>query len=117
MQFFGSRFLGIFGARTAALGAAALVLGGCALYKVDVAQGNLITAEMKQQLQLGMTQRQVRFLLGSPMVQDAFHPERWDYVYVLRRGNGDTTQEQLRLTFDGDRLKQVSPPLTGVSGG
>lgn len=87
------------------------VLGGCALYKVDVAQGNLITAEMKQNLKLGMTQRQVRFLLGSPMVQDAFHPERWDYVYLLRKGNGDTTEDRLRLTFSGDLLTQIAPPL------
>lgn len=97
--------------------ATSLALGGCALYKIDVAQGNLITPEMKQQLQIGMTQRQVRYLLGSPMVQDAFHPERWDYVYLLRRGNGDTTQEQLRLTFDGDRLTQISPPLAPKAGG
>ena len=95
------------------LGASAFVasgLGGCALYKIDVAQGNLITDEMKQNLKLGMTQRQVRYLLGSPMVQDAFHPERWDYVYMLRRGNGDTAQEHLRLTFTGDRLTHISPP-------
>lgn len=92
----------------------AVALGGCALYKVEVAQGNLITAEMKQNLKLGMTQRQVRFLLGSPMVQDAFHPERWDYVYFLRKGNGDTAQERLRLTFNGDRLTQIAPPLNNT---
>lgn len=99
-----------------ASGAAISTLGGCALYKIDVAQGNIITAEMKQGLKLGMTQRQVRYLLGSPMVQDAFHPERWDYVYRLRKGNGDTTQERLRLTFSGDRLTQISPPLASASG-
>ena len=113
MRFLRSIWLGF------ALGASALAvstLTGCALYKIDVAQGNLITAEMKQGLKLGMTQRQVRYLLGSPMVQDAFHPERWDYVYLLRKGNGDTTQEHLRLTFSGDRLTQVAPPLANASG-
>lgn len=95
----------------------AVSLGGCALYKVDVAQGNLITAEMKQNLKVGMTQRQVRFLLGSPMVQDAFHPERWDYVYLMRKGNGDTIEERLRLTFNGDRLTQIVPPLNNNTPG
>lgn len=94
-----------------AWGLATSALGGCALYKIDVGQGNLITAEMKQNLRLGMTQRQVRYLLGSPMVQDAFHPQRWDYVYLLRKGNGETAQERLQLTFSGDRLTEVSPPL------
>ena len=111
MRIFGFGILRIFGV------AVMSALGGCALYKIDVAQGNLITPEMKQQLQVGMTQRQVRFLLGSPMVQDAFHPERWDYVYLLRKGNGDTAQEHLRLTFSGDRLSQISPPLASASGG
>lgn len=112
MRFLRSTFMAT---ALAACGMALVALGGCVLYKIDVAQGNLITAEMKQGLKLGMTQRQVRYLLGSPMVQDAFHPERWDYVYLMRKGNGDTTQEHLRLTFSGDRLTQVSPPLASGS--
>ena len=54
---------------------------------MDVQQGNLLDAEQVDQLEVGMTRSQVRFLLGTPMVVDSFDPDRWDYVYSLRRGH------------------------------
>lgn len=52
-------------------------------YRADVHQGNLITSEMVLQLEKGMTQPQVQFLLGIPLLRDQFHPYRWDYIYYL----------------------------------
>ena len=74
--------------RSALFIVASLYLGGCAIYKIDVPQGNVLTSEMRQNLKPGMTKRQVRFVLGSPAVIDPFHPERWDYIYSLRKGGG-----------------------------
>lgn len=83
------------------------LLSACAVYRVDVPQGNILTAEMKQNLKPGMSKRQVRFLLGSPALVDPFHPDRWDYVYRLQKGDGEVTQERLSLTFVDDRLEKI----------
>ena len=70
-----------------------LLLAGCSsipslLYKIEIQQGNVITQEMVNKLKPGMTRSQVRFALGSPMISDAFHENRWDYVYRLeQKGN------------------------------
>jgi outer membrane protein assembly factor BamE len=63
-----------------------LLLAGCSsvpslLYKIDIQQGNVITHEMLEKIKPGMTRAQVRFVLGSPVISDAFHGNRWDYVY------------------------------------
>ena len=55
-------------------------------YRMDVEQGNVVTPEQRAQLQLGMGRREARFVLGSPLVKDPFHTDRWDYVYSLRDG-------------------------------
>ena len=100
--------------RTAALLVAVFALSGCNTastlwnnpgeylpnflkpYRADVHQGNLVTSDMVTQLEKGMTTAQVQFLLGIPLVQDQFHPNRWDYVYYLLRG--DDTRQLRRLT-------------------
>ncbi|MES2182255.1 MAG: outer membrane protein assembly factor BamE, partial [Pseudomonadota bacterium] len=53
-------------------------------YKLDVQQGNVVTSKMLLQLRPGMTKSQVRFIMGTPLIQDSFHDKRWDYVYQLR---------------------------------
>jgi outer membrane protein assembly factor BamE (lipoprotein component of BamABCDE complex) len=63
----------------------ALIAGCNLLYKQDIPQGTLLSAEMLAALKPGMTRRQVRLLLGSPPVVDTFHPERWDYVYSVSK--------------------------------
>jgi outer membrane protein assembly factor BamE len=66
--------------------AAALLLGGC-VYRVDIQQGNLVEPENLEKVDVGMTRSQVEFLLGTPMVADSFHQDRWDYpYYYLTRG-------------------------------
>jgi outer membrane protein assembly factor BamE len=89
----------------------ALVVTGC-VYRMDVQQGNLLDAEQVDQLEVGMTRSQVRFLLGTPMVIDSFDPDRWDYVYSLRRGRSrDVTKRHLVVWFEGDKVVRVEEPI------
>ena len=77
------------------------------VYKIDVEQGNLVDQEMIDQLQRGMSRRQVRFIMGSPLVEDTFNPDRWDYPYVIRNGQDVIREAQVSLFFDGDTLKSI----------
>jgi len=89
-----------------------ITLSGCGIipgvYKIDVQQGNVVTQDMVDQLRPGMTQRQVRFIMGTPLIQDTFHPERWDYLYSLKSGRSDRVQERISLNFDDNRLVGLS---------
>lgn len=76
-------------------------------YKMDIRQGNYVTPEMREKLKLGMTRSQVRYVLGTPMVSDAFHGNRWDYVYRLEQGGEIVEKQNLTLYFDGDNLVRV----------
>ncbi len=74
-------------------------------YRPDVQQGNVVTREMADQLRQGMTREQVRLLLGTPVLNSAFHADRWDYVYYLKRGKGtEVQQRRLTLHFADNRL-------------
>lgn len=81
------------------------------VYRINVEQGNLVTQEMVDQLKPGMTRRQVRFIMGTPLVEDSFNRERWDYPYVMRRGDEVLRESQVTVYFDGDRLTSVSGEL------
>jgi outer membrane protein assembly factor BamE len=87
------------------------------VYKIDVEQGNIITQEMADQLKPGMSRRQVRFILGTPLVEDPFNQSRWDYPYVKRNGQTILDESRLTVVFDGDSLQTVSgdylPPAWG----
>ncbi|WOJ96570.1 outer membrane protein assembly factor BamE [Congregibacter brevis] len=78
------------------------------VYKIDIEQGNLVTQEMIEQLQPGMSRRQVRFIMGSPLVEDTFQPDRWDYPYVIRNGPDIIREAQVRIFFEGDSLVDVT---------
>lgn len=83
-----------------ALGLAALA--GCSfpgVYKIDIQQGNVVTQDMIDQLKPGMTRRQVRFIMGNPLIVDTFHPNRWDYLYSIQPGGGQRQQERMSLYF------------------
>jgi outer membrane protein assembly factor BamE len=87
--------------------ALSMVLGACA-YRMDIQQGNRLDEETVAQVQEGMTRKQVRFLLGTPMIEDPFHAERWDYVYFLKPGRQRTTQEHhLIVYFTGDVVARI----------
>lgn len=77
-------------------------------HRVDVRQGNYVDQEMVARLKKGMTREQVRFALGTPLVTDVFHADRWDYVYIFRPGRGEPQQRVLSVFFDGDKLDRVS---------
>jgi outer membrane protein assembly factor BamE len=71
-------------------------------YRPDVQQGNVVTKEMVDQLAAGMTRDQVRFLLGTPALVSVFHQDRWDYVYLLKRGKGSEVQSRRMTVFFKD---------------
>ena len=74
-------------------------------YRPDVQQGNVVTKEMVDQLAAGMTRDQVRFLLGTPALVSVFHQDRWDYVYLLKRGKGSEVQSRrLTVHFKDNRV-------------
>ena len=84
---------------------AALVLSGCNfIYRQPVFQGNLLDKANVEQLKPGMTREQVISLVGTPVLADPFHQQRWDYVATERRGHGDTQVKNLTLWFEGDAL-------------
>ena len=78
------------------------------VYKIDVEQGNIVTQEMADQLKPGMSRRQVRFILGTPLVEDTFNQDRWDYPYVKRNGNNILSEARLTVFFEGDSLVNVT---------
>ncbi len=92
---------------------ASLWLGGCwfpgsrLVHKIDVQQGNVLTQDDINLLEPGMTRRQVQFIMGSPMVADVFHQERWDYIYRLKPGYGDVTEDRVSIFFDGNSLERI----------
>ncbi len=77
------------------------------VYRIDVEQGNIVTEEMADQLKPGMSRRQVRFILGTPLVEDTFNENRWDYVYVKRNGLDILSESRLTVIFEGDALADV----------
>jgi len=77
------------------------------VYKITVQQGNIVTEEMVDRLETGMTKSQVKFLLGTPMLTDLFHTNRWDYTYTIRRGHDEMAMKRLVLLFEDDTLVQV----------
>ena len=90
----------------------AFVLTACVTpYRTDVQQGNAVSTETLEKLPLSMNKRQVRFLLGTPLVTDPFRQDRWDYIYSLRNGNGPAVHQRLSLIFHNDVLVDVDGDL------
>ena len=86
-----------------------LLLAGCMLapHKIDIQQGNYVDEAMVAKLKAEMTRSQVRFILGTPLIADVFHQNRWDYVYLTGKANDVRAQHKITVIFDGDRLKRV----------
>lgn len=85
-------------------------------YRIDVRQGNWVTQEMMSQLKPGQTREQVRFILGSPLVSDMFHADRWDYIYRLQPGRGEAEQRRIVVFFQDDKLVRVSGDVIADNG-
>jgi outer membrane protein assembly factor BamE len=88
-----------------------LAFSAC-VYRMDIQQGNLLDLDQIEQLEVGMTRSQVRFLLGTPMVIDSFDADRWDYVYSLQRGRSrQITRRHLIVWFEGDTVTRIEEPI------
>lgn len=92
-------------------------LPGLRPYRINVQQGNALTQEMVAKLKPGMTRSQVRFVLGTPMVQDPFHAQRWDYVYFFTEGHKPTRSRRLTVVFEDDKLLRLEGDVVGRPGG
>jgi outer membrane protein assembly factor BamE len=97
----------------AAFCAFALLLSGCGtssplhfpgVYRINIPQGNIITQEMVDQLRPGLSKNQVIFIMGTPLVRDTFHQDRWDYIYSFQPGGGERSQERLTIFFENNQL-------------
>lgn len=90
------------------------LLAGCSsfefpwVYKLSIDQGNIITQEMVNKLQPGMSRNQVQFVMGSPLIADPFHEDRWDYIYTLLDAKGRRTEQHLTVFFTDDKLSSLS---------
>lgn len=84
-----------------------IAMSGC-VYRASISQGNLIKQEDLDQVTVGMTRNQVRFLLGTPLIDDPFHADRWDYVYYLKVGRKDAAFERwVSILFSDDRVSEI----------
>jgi outer membrane protein assembly factor BamE len=107
----------------AILAAAPLALGACAPtevikpYRIEIQQGNYISQEMVSQLKVGMSREQVRFVLGTPLVTDIFHTNRWDYIYYRELGRGKREQRALAVFFEDGKLVRLAGDIVPAAPG
>lgn len=86
------------------------ILGVITPYRVEVVQGNVVTKEQIAQVKPGMSRMQVRAALGSPLLADLFHADRWDYIFTIKRQGTEPQRRSVVLQFDGDALKSIDAP-------
>ena len=83
------------------------LLSGC-VYRTTISQGNLIKQKDLEQAEIGMTKSQIRFLLGTPMIDDPFSKDRWDYVYYVKVGRADTVGKRwVSILFADDAVVEI----------
>lgn len=84
-------------------------VSACTIHRIDIQQGNVITKDMVDQLKVGMTKRQVTFVMGTPLIQDPFHQSRWDYIFTLQPGNTRkiTKYKLVTLLFKDEIVKDI----------
>ena len=82
------------------------------VYRVDVQQGNVIEQSMIDKLEPGMTKAKVRFIMGTPLLVDPFHSNRWDYIYSIEPGDGERAQRHIALFFKEDKLTHLEGDIT-----
>jgi outer membrane protein assembly factor BamE len=76
-------------------------------YRPDIQQGNFVSQEMLNQLKVGQTRDQVKFILGTPLLTDAFHADRWDFPFYLARGNGELTTSRVTVFFKDNTVARI----------
>ena len=109
--------------RILAIAALAALLAGCGpfVYRIDVQQGNYVTQDAVDKLKVGMTKAQVRQVLGTPLLVDVFHQNRWDYYFSNVKGGKAQDRKRLSLVFKDDKLAsfggEAHPPAPPPVGG
>jgi outer membrane protein assembly factor BamE len=85
-----------------------IAINGCTAYVPTIQQGNILDADQYDKLKPGMSKRQVSFVMGTPLLQDPFHKNRWDYVHTIKPGNSKKTSiQRLTLYFENDSLARI----------
>lgn len=104
--------------------ASILLLAGCAAsrysddgffaritpYRIEIVQGNVVISEQAARIRPGLTRAQVRDILGTPLITDPFHADRWDYLFTIRRDGLPLQRRSVVVWFDGDLLKSIEAP-------
>lgn len=84
-----------------------LLISGCSYFRLPVLQGNIVDYDKVEEVRLGMTPRQVEFLLGTPLIRDSFGTPRWDYVVYYRNPNATVLQKNLSIYFENETVSQI----------
>jgi outer membrane protein assembly factor BamE len=98
------------------------ILSGCSvpeipgIHRLDIQQGNVVTQDMLARLEPGMTKRRVRFVLGTPLIADAFRSDRWDYIYTFKTGTDRPIQRTISVFFADDRLARLEGDIQASIG-
>jgi outer membrane protein assembly factor BamE len=85
-------------------------VGEMSPYRIDIVQGNAITREQAALIRPGMSRLQVRDILGSPLLIDPFHANRWDYLFTMRRAGAEVQRRSVVVWFEGDAVKRIEAP-------
>jgi outer membrane protein assembly factor BamE len=88
---------------------------GLTPYRIDIQQGNYVTQEMMSQLKAGMTKDQVRAVLGTPLLTDIFHADRWDYVYWREAADGKREQRKVAVFFQDGKLSRIDGDVVAAA--
>jgi outer membrane protein assembly factor BamE len=100
-------------ARLTSIIALGLVLSACLkTHRIDIQQGNVITEAEVDQLEPGMTKREVRYILGTPLVVDPFHQNRWDYYYFFDRRGEENIRRRITIIFEDDLMMAVEGDIS-----
>ncbi|MDZ7753723.1 MAG: outer membrane protein assembly factor BamE [Gammaproteobacteria bacterium] len=100
---------------------ASVFMGACSntqipfVHRIEIPQGNVVTKDMVEKLEPGLSKRQVTYIMGSPMLVDVFNQEQWIYLYSFKPGSGERVQRQLALGFENDALVRVSGDVDVIS--
>ena len=88
-----------------------MLLGAGCVYRISIQQGNYLDPKALEQLSVGMTRSQVRYLLGTPMVANAFDSDRWDYLFYFKQGRTRHPEERhVTVYFEDDKVSRIERP-------
>ena len=95
------------------------LLAGCSmpeLFQVVINQGNLVEEEMLEKLEVGLTESQVKYILGTPLISDTFNPNRWDYYTSVSKGDVVYTESKISLYFEDGKLVRLEGRIPSIEG-